>query len=249
MIKSQDNIEAVKSFFVRYNNFIDENAAALINEDKIRIGEFLSKAKILIDDYRNEKKKSAPDYNIFEILKIRKYEAKVHTPFIANLLNPDGTHLQGDVFLRQFLTTCLEWKPEDFKGFKAIQVIDEKSTYWGNIDIYLRIRNESNKQSIVIENKIYAPDGKDQLMRYFQFLQKTSDKMKIIYLTLDSEAPSEYSINKELYAQLESNNQIKLLSYKKDIKSWLENISEGEKEIPEKVTIILKQYLETIQSL
>ncbi|MBW1616083.1 MAG: hypothetical protein JRJ49_06030 [Deltaproteobacteria bacterium] len=37
-------------------------------------------------------RKEASDYNIFDILNIKGAETKTHTPFLCNLLNPEGTH-------------------------------------------------------------------------------------------------------------------------------------------------------------
>jgi len=43
-------------------------------------------------------------FNLFEILHIGHYEVRTHSPIIAELLNPTGTHGQGCAFLRKFLS-------------------------------------------------------------------------------------------------------------------------------------------------
>ena len=43
--------------------------------------------------------------NIFEILKISKTEIR-HSNFLSWLLNPNGSHQLGDVFLKRFFLHC-----------------------------------------------------------------------------------------------------------------------------------------------
>lgn len=42
-------------------------------------------------------------FNIFQILGLSTSEVRLHSAFIAELLNPKGTHGLGDVFLRLFI--------------------------------------------------------------------------------------------------------------------------------------------------
>src|SRR5580692_3482102 len=44
-------------------------------------------------------------FNIFKILGIGHYEVATHSPMLGNLLNPKGSHGQGDVFLRLFVNS------------------------------------------------------------------------------------------------------------------------------------------------
>ncbi len=41
-------------------------------------------------------------FNIYEILNLKTNEVRTHSRFIAELLNPTGTHLKGKVFLVEF---------------------------------------------------------------------------------------------------------------------------------------------------
>ena len=47
-----------------------------------------------------------PAFNVFKILGVSWYEAKTHTPFLRALLDPNGPHEQGAIFLRGFLEKC-----------------------------------------------------------------------------------------------------------------------------------------------
>ena len=50
-----------------------------------------------------EKQKRGEYFNIFEVLNLAHYEEKLHTPFITELLNPQGSHGLKDSFLRAFI--------------------------------------------------------------------------------------------------------------------------------------------------
>lgn len=41
-------------------------------------------------------------FNTFSILKMETAENKTHSNFIAELLNPKGSHLKGSIFLERF---------------------------------------------------------------------------------------------------------------------------------------------------
>lgn len=45
---------------------------------------------------REEKRKRGELFNIFNVLDLRTNEVRIHSAFIAELLNPDGNHGLGD---------------------------------------------------------------------------------------------------------------------------------------------------------
>src|ERR1019366_6297395 len=45
----------------------------------------------------------APRFNVFQVLRIERRETKLHSRFLADLLNPRGYHCQEDYFLILFL--------------------------------------------------------------------------------------------------------------------------------------------------
>lgn len=49
------------------------------------------------------KKITAEDFNIFNILGISHLEVSTHSRFISNLLDPCGSHYQGNIFLELFM--------------------------------------------------------------------------------------------------------------------------------------------------
>lgn len=133
------------------------------------------------------------DFNIFQITRIGEKEVTLHSRFIAELLNPRGTHKMDDVFLVHFMkmiNSHLERNHDfnqinNFSGInvyveKSIGLINEDFTKGGSIDILLRFNNGNY---LIIENKIYAGDQKGQLRRYYNAFLDSPKVM--VYLTLD----------------------------------------------------------------
>lgn len=208
-----------------------------------------------IKEQRKEKFERGENYNIFNDLGFISDEVHLHSMFLANLLNPRGSHGQKGKFLEEFLKMLQ-------KSFPAISadrlVLDtanasvEVEKYigrqtdgeGGRIDIYLT----DGKHSIIIENKIYAVDQHHQMLRYWNYgmSQKGDDTEKsfvLIYLTLDGCSPSKGSLGEDL-----KENDIVCLSYKSDIRGWLDRCVELASRTP-LVRETINQYISTIDIL
>ncbi len=177
--------------------------------------QLINKVKKLNRRYEQLAASSGENFNIFHILKLQSSETRLHSAFIAELLNPKGTHGLKDEFLKLFLKT-LEIKPTDFNTQTAtvdielhVGAIGKNYETGGRIDICIR---DTSQRKIIIENKIYAPDQRNQLVRYHNY----DNLANLYYLTLDGEKPEETSSG-----QLKINDHYKLISYKKDILEWL----------------------------
>lgn len=164
--------------------------------------------------YEEIYKRTGENFNIFNLLNLS-YDEISHSKIIAALLNPKGMHGKGNIFIEKFLD-CIEIGINDFsrdniiiKIEKSIGNISEDYTEGGRMDIV--ITNGKNQQ-IFIENKIYAPDQWNQLLRYYHH----NEKAHLIYLTLPGDDPSEKSTGKE------PQFKYKPISYKKHILEWLE---------------------------
>ncbi|KAA9325167.1 PDDEXK-like family protein [Adhaeribacter soli] len=167
--------------------------------------------KIGIIDFKYEKLRHQNNFNIFSILKSKTDEVHLHSRFIAELLNPKGTHKQGVVFLEAFLKLI---ECSDFPA-QGTTVLNE----YRKIDLLIR----NGKKAIIIENKIWAGDQKDQLYRYYQtMLAEGATEIKLIYLTLEGREPSNYSLG-PLQGNQELDKFLTLLSYDTDINKWLDN--------------------------
>ncbi|MEG1899673.1 MAG: PD-(D/E)XK nuclease family protein [Bacteroidales bacterium] len=150
-------------------------------------------------------------FNVFSIMKMTSDEVKLHSSIIAELLNPKGSHKMGDFFLKKFTSKfvklSLNSSAVNVEVEKYIGEISEEKG--GRLDILIT----DKENTIIIENKIYATDQKNQLVRYYNYKTNTY----IIYLTLDGRPPSDDSCG-----NLKDGEHFHCLSYKKDIIQWLE---------------------------
>ena len=68
--------------------------------------------------------------NIFEILKISKTEIR-HSNFLSWMLNPNGSHQLGDVFLKRFLREVFL-----SERFNEINQVDVEGMDLSNVEVY-----------------------------------------------------------------------------------------------------------------
>lgn len=157
---------------------------------------------------KEESLRKGERFNIFEICGVDHDEVR-HSKIISSFLDPKASHGQKEKFLRMFLDSIGD---ETVIDILSANVYTEYVIDNGRIDILIEDRNN---HGIIIENKIYANDGYEQLKRYDTFAKKKYSKGKytIYYLTLDGHEASEDSAR---------NVEYKIISYRNDILSWLE---------------------------
>lgn len=208
-----------------------------------------------IKEQRKEKFERGESFNIFNDLGFMSDEVHLHSMFLSNLLNPKGSHGQRGKFLEAFLKMLQKTFPAisvDSLELDTVITSVEVEKYigrqtdseGGRIDIYLT----DGKHSIIIENKIYAGDQHHQMQRYWNYgmSQKGDDMEKsfvLIYLTLDGCSPSKDSLGEDL-----KENDIVCLSYKSDIRGWLDRCVELASRTP-LVRETINQYISTIDIL
>lgn len=208
-----------------------------------------------IKEQRKEKFERGENFNIFNDLGFMSDEVHLHSMFLANLLNPKGSHGQRGKFLEAFLKMLQKSFPaisaDSLELDTAIASVGvekyigrQTDSEGGRIDIYLT----DGKHSIIIENKINAGDQHHQMLRYrnYGMSQKGDDTEKsfvLIYLTLDGCSPSKDSLGEDL-----KENDIVCLSYKSDIRGWLDRCVELAARTP-LVRETINQYISTIDIL
>ena len=153
-------------------------------------------------------------FNVFSILKMETLENLTHSAFLEALLNPNGTHFKGSVFLELFLktinSTTIDLTSVKVKTEHDIGRVDVINKTGGRIDIYIW---DKKGNSIAIENKINAGDQECQVERYCNY-----NKLKnvVYYLTLDGKEPTDYS-----KGNLVSGSDFYSISYGAEIIDWL----------------------------
>lgn len=194
------------------------------NENSLK--QLLSQVNTINEAYKIVKKNTGEDFNLFQILGMETAEVKTHSKFLAELLNPKGSHMQGDIFLKLLIEYLNEFEDENvllFNGNKIklnsetskvqIEKFIGKTTdcEGGRIDIAIQ---DSKNRLICIENKIYAGEQTNQLLRYYNFATKNyNGKFHLLFLTLDGKETQTLNIE---------NGRAYPISYRKHIVEWLE---------------------------
>ena len=187
--------------------------------DEVRL--ILKKAEVK----KKEADRRGESFNIFNVLGVTSDETRTHSAFIAELLDPNGSHGLGDQFLRSFIDTvdCLRSWNFDTKSAKVHKELsiggkNEDCSEGGRIDIAV----ESNGKAIIIENKIYAGDQEKQLLRYYNYgTTNCSNGFRLLYLTLNGDDASKYSREK-----LVVNEDYYTVAYNHEIYDWLQRCIE-----------------------
>lgn len=166
---------------------------------------------------------SGDNYNLFRVIDMASNEVKVHSAFISNLLDSKANHGFGTTFLKLFLYQLqIEGFDVNSAQVKSEVYIGEVTeTTGGQIDIDVW---DKNGYHIIIENKIYADDQLNQLVRYHSYGKQQCKKFCLLYLTLGGEGPDvgKSCTNSETKEVLQEMEDYSCLSYALDILNWLE---------------------------
>jgi len=159
--------------------------------------------------YEEIRKIKGENFNIFSILGVEAEEVKTHSNFIYELLNPNGSHNQGSLFLKLFINKVLI-ELDDVK-IDTVKVYQEYLTKKNRrIDFVI----ETDKYQIGIEMKIYAKDQDNQLLDYMTELKLSKKEPKLYYLTLSGYEASKESTGGEEF-------EYECISFENHIYDWL----------------------------
>jgi hypothetical protein len=208
-----------------------------------KIQNLVQHVSIISKKYDDIAKITGENFNVFSVMSMESDERFTHSAIIGELLNPKGSHSQGSVFLKLFveeISSLKEIENFDFENAKVIieehiGLIDEKYSKGGFIDIVLK----DNNNVIVIENKIYAGDQKNQLVRY----KNHYPDGKMLYLNLFGDEPS-----KDSSGNLIIDTDFHIISYKTEIINWLEKCHKETVDQPI-IRETIKQYLNLVKKL
>ena len=172
-------------------------------------------------------------FNLFAITRIERVEVNTHSAMIAELLNPEGRHGKGGHFLKLFLSTM---------GFEHECSLSEARVHkeqtfsgYGRVDIVIHLRDHL----ILIENKIDALDGDQQLKRYDDIGKASGKKWQLWYLTKKGT---------EAHASSHCDVSYHRLSYQEHILDWLEQCITTSKESPALQHAVI-QYKNLVQKI
>ena len=201
----------------------------------------ISKICLIEQERMKHKQRKGDCFNIFNTLGLRSNEVRLHSAFLAELLNPNGNHGLKDAMLKEFLVAIglkRDYISKCNTGIVERDIGRRTETTGGRIDIIL----EDGEHAIIIENKIYATDQHHQLLRYNNYGKQRFPKgFKLIYLTLDGREASKDSLG---------DNEIDYhcISYKEHILNWLSTCAMLAYDKP-LVREIISQYITLIKQL
>jgi DNA-binding sugar fermentation-stimulating protein len=198
-------------------------------DDTESIQKLLAKVKHItdIDDkVQEERRKRGELFNVFNVIGLWSEEVRLHSAFLAELLNPDGSHGLQDAFLKEFICAAeisdLKFQTSNSTVSTEYYIGKKEGETGGRIDILI----QSEDKAIIIENKIYALDQENQLLRYKNFGDsKYAKKYKLLYLTLDCHKASENS-TKIIPEMSDKDSYYRCISYSDCIMSWLERCAQ-----------------------
>lgn len=207
------------------------------------------KKLILDDDFTSIQGLVNEEINLMSILRIAHKELQ-HSNLLAWLFDPNETHRLGDFFVKEFIK--LYYKENEYQDLgnteAKLSVFDFVNLDFSDLEIKREHKNidililsESNGLCIMIENKVYAKEGKGQLTKYRKYVESEYPYFKhkiYIYLSLFEQDISENET--DYYVQLTYQH------IKKLIVQILENQSIS---IANNTRFVLEQYLQTLKAL
>lgn len=223
-----------------------------------KLEKLLSQVRVYVNEdkqRRAEAFRRGECYNVFNVLGVDNMELS-HSAFLAALLDPNGSHGMQDAFLKAFIDTIAHGgtKPEldtaHAKVYTEYNIGNITETTGGRIDILITDRSDTGNgkaggHAIIIENKIWAADQPNQLVRYHNFGDDVySKKYVLLYLTRNGDEPSDQSRG-TLNAQ---DGGYLCISYRSDIIDWLRQCARLSFDKP-RVRETILQYINLLQQL
>jgi len=218
-----------------------------INMDKIDT--FLREFNQYKSIQKAQRTRGLNDFNIFTTLLNKSDEVRLHSRFLQFLLNPTADHYQGSLFLDIFLAECNLQR--FFDSTEACTVHKE----YRCIVLYIT----DGSKHIIIENKIYAGDQDKQIQRYIETIKEEnkedafSDKLVVIYLSLDRKIPSKsslgnFSVKNGFITRNDERYPFQALTYNTHILNWIESSQTQVSNITN-LSVGLSQYKDVILKL
>ena len=157
--------------------------------------ELIGQLRELEDKFGNEINKA----NIFAAAGLIKQEIR-HSTILAFLLDPNGWHGIGDFLLKRIVAQASIGHQKEldiaFYQLDDVQISTEVSVgdaRGGRLDIF--VKSKLRKLLLVIENKVGARQGEDQLKKYRGWIEEQKDYddylSLYIYLTVNEDEPND----------------------------------------------------------
>jgi hypothetical protein len=237
-------LSAMAAFLERYKQFTAEKADHRLHAFQAGFAHLASALQTIEQLGRFLERQQAPQFNLFHLLKVARDERKTHSALLRELLDPEGCHGQGHLFLETFFKYC--WQKPGFDGFprpaaklsSALWIVEaEKGTaLFGNMDVV--ISAPQLQVIVVIENKIDAREQERQLQRYAEWMVWIYPNYSKALMFLTRDGRESLTHGEAKYYRL---------SYCEDIGPWLERAMPMVQ--APRVREMMSQYLEVVNAL
>ena len=136
------------------------------------------------------KKKTTPDFNAFSIIDCLEIQL---SRMIGALLDPNGSHAQGDLFLKLFVDMFLPKRLIPGGISKINLKLEQSDEVAGRLDILVDF---DGKFGIGFENKPFAEDLNEQISSYCDYISSRYGEQNhiFVYLSGDGSMPDEASL-------------------------------------------------------
>ena len=228
--------------YIKGNGKVLKKGAAIMTIEKM-----LSEIALINKKYETIYKSTGEYFDIFSITNTSTKEVAV-CRVLYELLNPNGSHCQGDLYLRAFVKSVLGLSFSDDE-YKNANVYREYPLFNNRrIDLAVEIKG---KYFIPIEVKIYADDLYNQCYDYL----KRAINADLYYLTLDGHSPAkDRAGDLKKCEDADENNpdyeRVSCISFAADIINWLEECLQ----MPETIKLapvreVLQQFIRTLKTI
>ena len=178
-------------------------------------------------------------YNIFSILGVTGKEV-IMCRFLTDLLNPDGEHGYGILFLKSFFRDVLK---EEHINDTLLANTSVENEYEIDNKRRIDIAIHNARFFIPMEVKIDADEQPGQCYDYYEYAKKSDKNTRVVYLTEYGSVPSEYSRRDQNSDDILPLDKIKCISWEKDIYEWLTSLLG---QLNEPMKSFVGQYIDTI---
>ena len=154
-------------------------------------------------------------FNIFRVLRADRNELR-HSNMLAWLFDPEESHGLDDLFLRRWLMRVLQQAsmktplPPGWISPIAVDVLDiervEVRREFENIDLLFTIHTGTGRRWVIcIENKVNSSQGRDQLKRYHEIVERRfadTERRIYVFLTKHQEPPAHPAYIENSYEEI-----------------------------------------------
>lgn len=214
----------------RFQRLFDEYSALLLKELPGKLKRF----DLFLDEYANwrrdyyaSNKATAPGFNPLDLFNV-KFDELTHSNVLAWLLDPYGSHHQGNLFFSFFLSyfgyniNYATWDYKVEREYSGSESIVDILIYGKNFIFY-------------VENKTLSPEGSEQTHREYRDLMRLANSLRIeksifpIFLSPDGMPPANENWRSISYYELarafdRSLNEVKSDYVRSFVKSWLSTL-------------------------